>query len=437
MNRPSSPPSEPRPPQRNDSVLPVAVLLLVLSAAAIFAAGLSLGSSAGGRDAAERAAMEAFIETYRRINDDYLGEAQPDELLEGAIRGMIETLDDPYSAYLGPDDFESTFDEISGRFEGIGARMDTQASDGASCPRIETGCLLRVVEILPDTPALAAGLRVDDVVTAVDGRSLEGQTIEDAVRLIRGPRESLVTLALTRDGQSLELPITRGLIASQDVRSALLADGQVGYLRIDGFSSGAGDAFETALGEQLAEGVRRLVVDVRADPGGLVDAAVEITSQFLADGPVYWEEDAQGRQHAVRVQGGGLATDPAIEVAVLVDSGTASASEILAGALQDAGRARLVGERTFGKGTVQEWTQLPGQSGGLRLSVAKWLTRDLEWVQDVGLRPDVEVAAGERFWPVSDDDAVQAAALAADAQLQHAVNMLLAVEAPAATAPPG
>jgi carboxyl-terminal processing protease len=157
-----------------------------------------------------------------------------------------------------------------------------------------------------------------------------------------------------------------------------------------------------------------------------VDAAVAITSQFVADGPVFWEEDADGTQRFVEVSGTGLAVDPGLELVVLVNGGTASASEILAGALQDAGRAALVGEQTFGKGTVQEWTQLPGQNGGFRLSIAKWLTRDKTWVHDVGLAPDVEVAdSGTRFWPRLDDE-VDAAEAAADAQLQRAISLLRA-----------
>ena len=167
-------------------------------------------------------------------------------------------------------------------------------------------------------------------------------------------------------------------------------------------------------------------MDLRGDPGGYVDAAVDIASQFIADGPVFWEEDASGTQRAIDASGDGLAVDPDIDLVVLVDDGTASASEILAGALQDAGRAVLVGQPTFGKGTIQEWAQLPGESGGYRLSVAKWLTRDKDWVHKVGLAPDVAVASGEeRFWPALGDETVDEAAVAADRQLQRAITLLL------------
>jgi carboxyl-terminal processing protease len=246
------------------------------------------------------------------------------------------------------------------------------------------------------------------------------------VALVRGPRDSEVTLTVQRAGQALELPITRGLVISRDVRSAILAGGLVGYLRVDAFSERAGRDFDEALGALLEAGIGRLVVDVRDDPGGFVDAAVGIASQFLPGGPVYWEEDAAGRQVSIDAHGGGLATDPGIAVAVLVDGGSASASEIVAGALQDAGRAELVGSPTFGKGTVQEWSQLPGDTGGLRLSVAKWLTRDKHWVDGRGLQPDVLVTEiGQRYWPAIDGAEADAAEVEADPQLSAAVERLL------------
>ena len=319
----------------------IAGVLLALSGAVLFAAGLSLGGAGVGRDAGEQAAVEAFVETYRQIRDDFVGEAQPGQLLEGAMRGMFETLDDPYSAYLGPDEFATTLADISGEFEGIGARMSVEDGAGSSCPVIDEACALRVIEVLPEAPALAAGLLAGDIVSAVDGRPMAGQTLEDAVGLIRGPRDSDVRLTVDRDGEVLDLSIRRGVIVSQDVRSAVLEDGRIGYLRVDSFSSGSADSFESALRELLEAGLTELVVDVRGDPGGFVDAAVDIASQFIADGPVYWEEDAAGTQRAVEVSGGGLAVDPAIELVVLVDDGTASASEIARGSApgRRAGRA--------------------------------------------------------------------------------------------------
>jgi len=394
-------------------------VLLAIAAAAIFAAGLSLGGQIG-RDSHEQAALEAFVDTYQRIREDYVGDVDPNALLDGAIKGMFDALGDPYSAYMSPDEYDASLSSISGQFEGIGASMATQDGAGLACQPISETCQLLVVQVLPDSPALRAGLQANDVVLSVDDHALDGKTIQDAVDLIRGPSGSDVTLDVDRSGADRSLTITRDLILSHDVSSAVLADGQVGYLRIDSFSSTAADDFTAALRELLDGGVTDVVVDVRDDPGGFVDAAVQISSQFLSGGAVFWEETADGSQHAVEVVPGGLVVDPSVGVVVLVDGGSASASEILAGALQDAGRASLVGETTFGKGTVQEWTQLPGENGGFRLSVAKWLTRDKRWVHGVGLTPDVAVAPGpRRFRPGQD------AGPGTDAQLARAVSLLL------------
>jgi carboxyl-terminal processing protease len=407
----------------------MAIALVAVSAAAVFWAGLSLGSQATGRTAEERAAVEAFSQTYRIITDQYIGSPAPEDLLEGAIRGMFDVLDDPNSRFMRPDEFDAALDDARGEFEGVGAVMATQDDRGEPCEPIGDDCGLRVLDVLIGAPAQAAGLQVGDVVTGVDGQPLDGRTIDDSVRLIRGPRDSEVTLTLRRGGEPLELVITRDTVISEDVHSAVLADGQVGYLAIDSFGVRAADRFASALREHLDAGLERLIVDVRDDPGGFVDATVAISSQFLDGGPVFWQQDASGRQTAVEVIGDGLALDADVEVVVLINAGSASASEILAGALQDAGRAQLVGERSFGKGTVQEWTQLPGENGGFRLSVAQWLTRDKTPIDGIGLQPDVLVEGdGERYRPGS-----SGADPARDPQLQAAIGLLL--DAPLADLP--
>jgi carboxyl-terminal processing protease len=399
------------------------LVLAVVAGVALFLAGLSLGRGPGGGDAQERAALEAFVETYQRITRQYVGDVEPRELIEAAIEGMFESLDDPYSAYMSAERFDADLAVISGEFEGIGARMTTEDADGPACALLGDGCRLLVVGVLDGTPAEAAGLQGGDVVAAIDGTRVEGLTMDDAISLIRGPRGSEVVLEVWRAGEVIELAITRDVIRSQDVRSAVLADGRVGYLRVDAFTGNAADDFRERLGELLEAGIDGFVVDVRGDPGGFVEAAVSMTSQFLDSGPVFWEEDAAGDQRPVEVVPGGLATDPAVRVAVLIDAGSASASEILAGALGDTGRATLVGETTFGKGTIQEWTQLPGDSGGFRLSIAKWLTPDGTWVDGQGIVPDVVVpAAGADARPGGEVD------VRADAQLRAAVELLIGEE---------
>jgi carboxyl-terminal processing protease len=430
--QPSRQQGAPEPRGNGPALGLTAAVLLLISAAVVFWAGMSLGGQTSGRSAEERAAIEVFTETYRMISDDFIGTPAPQTLLEGAIEGMFEVLDDPHSSYMRADEYESALNDARGEFEGIGAVMATEDESGGFCEPIDADCQLQVTEVLEGAPAKGAGLLAGDVVTGVDGTSLEGATIDDSVVLIRGPRGSDVTLTLDRDGEARDLVITRDRVVTQDVGSAVLADGQIGYLSIDGFSSNSADDFEVALRGHLDAGIEKLVVDVRDDPGGFVDATVEISDAFLAGGPVFWEEDARGLQVAVDAAEDGLAVDPALEIVVLVNGGSASASEIFAGALQDAGRAELVGEQTFGKGTVQEWTELPGESGGFRLSVAKWLTRGKTWVDGVGLIPDIPVAGGaDRYRPGD-----TAADPAADDQLQAAMALLLGEPLPVASPEP-
>ena len=410
----------------------VALGLLAVGAAAVFWAGLALGGGSAGRNDDERTAIEAFTETYQRIADDFIGTPLPDALLGGALDGMFDVLDDPYSRYMGPDEFAAQLDDARGEFEGIGAEMNTEDAAGERCEVIGETCRLTVARVLEDTPAEGAGLLAGDIVTGVDGQALAGLTIGDTIAIIRGPRGSEVTLTLERDGEALDLPITRDTVTSDDIHSTTLADGRVGYVSIANFSANAAADFREALAAQLADGVEALVIDVRDDPGGFVDATVEISSQFLEGGAVFWEEDADGTQVSVDVIDNGLATDEGLPLTVLVNAGTASASEILAGALQDAGRARLVGETTFGKGTVQEWNELAGDSGGYRLSVAKWLTRDKHWVDRVGLTPDLVVAAdGERYRAGS-----AGADPETDVQLQTAIAAVLGEPLPSRPSSP-
>jgi carboxyl-terminal processing protease len=167
----------------------------------------------------------------------------------------------------------------------------------------------------------------------------------------------------------------------------------VTYVRVAGFSANAARQFETAIRAAREKGVTKFVVDLRDNPGGYVTAARSIASQFIGEGPLFWEEAADGTQVATNAERGGAATGPEIRVAVLVNGGSASASEIVAGALQDTGRGTLVGEKTYGKGTIQQWVDLTAESGGFRLTIAKWLTPDKRWIHKEGLQPDVVVPA--------------------------------------------
>lgn len=408
------------------------VLVAVLAGAALFAAGFTLGlqqSLTPGTGAAEQELFEPFWEAYRKISTEYVGSYEPRLLVEGAIKGMFGALGDPYSSYMTQEEYESSLSGISGEFEGIGATMAAQDDAAKTCTPIGPTCRLVVVGVISGSPAAQAGLRAGDQLVAVDGTSLNGATLDDTVQRVRGPRGTKVDLSLVRDGQPVELAITRDVIQTSSVSGQVLQDGTVGYLRIDGFSSSAASDFVADLQTQLDQGIREFVLDLRDDPGGFVDAALGIASQFVGSGPIYWEEYADGSKVPVEAQSGGIALDPGIRVVVLVNGGSASASEILAGALHDTGRATLVGETTYGKGTIQQWHLLSGQAGGFRLSIAKWLTPDQTWIHGTGITPDVVV-------PFPDDTPA-----GQDPQLAKALEILASPAgsprpAASATAPP-
>jgi carboxyl-terminal processing protease len=270
---------------------------------------------------------------------------------------------------------------------------------------------------------------------SVDDRPVAGSTLDDVVEWVRGPSGSDVTLSLLRDGVAMDLTLTREVIERSAVQASTLADGQVGLIGVEGFSSGAADDLRTALDEQLAAGAKGFILDLRDDPGGYVDAALEIASQFVGSGPIYWDEYADGTTIPHEALGGGSATDTGIPVVVLVNGGTASASEIVSGALQDTGRATLVGEQTFGKGTVQQWHLLSGDAGGFRLSVAKWLTPDKTWIHGVGITPDVVVAPGTAGEPDPQLATALDIVLAALGEAPSPSPVLAASPAPSALAP--
>jgi carboxyl-terminal processing protease len=222
-----------------------------------------------------------------------------------------------------------------------------------------------------------------------------------------------VTLTIERAGQAMDVSVTRDVIQREDVRSELLADGKVGYLKVDGFSAASAQDLHDLLAALIeTDHVQALILDLRNDPGGYVNAAQQIASEFTAADPLYWEEAATGDPQPQHPNAGGVATDTSIPMVVLVNGGTASASEIVAAALQGNHRALLVGSKTFGKGTIQEFKELPG-AGGYRLSVRKWLSPDKTWIHGVGLMPDVVIE------PPADEQPP------ADLVLDRAVELLL------------
>jgi carboxyl-terminal processing protease len=405
--RPIGPVSTASRSRRNGPVLGAVALVAVMAGAALFMSGFWLGNrdrTQPGTPASDDQLFEPFWNAYQTIVNRYAGgEVDKAKVIQGAIKGMIEALGDPYSSYLSPEDFQASLQEISGQFEGIGAEIGTVDGAGktSDCATLGPDCRLVIIAPIEGSPALKAGLRPGDVVTAVDGSVVDGLTIDGARDRIRGKKGTQVRLTIQREAQAaFDVTITRDVIQQREVIASDLADGQVGYIRLTGFSTAGARAVHTDLAADVAAGRKKIILDLRGNPGGFVEAARDVASEFIADGPLFWQEGADGTKTPTNATGSGAATDPAIEVIVLIDRGSASASEIVAAALQDRDRATLVGETTFGKGTVQEWTTLEG-AGGFRLTIANWLTPDQRSIHREGVKPDVavdvpaDVAAGE------------------------------------------
>ena len=390
-------PPAPDPAPRRLPLLSISIAIVaILAGSALFVSGYSMGRQAAGdpgTPVSESDAFRPFWDTYHSINDRYAGgEVDRTTVIQGAIRGMIESLGDPYSAYLSSDEYRKSLQGISGQFEGIGAEISSRAEDGTGdCAPLGPKCRLVVTRPLPGSPAAVAGVLAGDVVASVDGTPLDGMTVDQARDRIRGPKGSVVALVLQRAGGPLELAITRDVVQEEEVESKALANDTVGYLRVSGFSDAAADDVVTALKDHLAAGRTRFILDLRGNPGGYVTAARKIASQFIGSGVLFWEQDAKGAQVPTEALGDGVATDPKLQLVVIIDGGSASASEIVAGALQDTKRATLVGQQSYGKGTVQQWQELGGEGGAFKLTVARWLTPDKRWIHTTGLTPDVVV----------------------------------------------
>jgi carboxyl-terminal processing protease len=397
------------PPRRGSPILAVAIAVVaVLAGGALFMSGVLVGErldTQPGTPTSRADEFQPFWDTYQAITDRYAGgEVDQQGLIRGAIKGMVDSLNDPFSAYLTPDEYQSGLQDLSGQFEGIGAEIGTRTAAGATsqCATLGPDCILIVVSPLEGSPAEKAGLLAGDAILKVDGEGVDGLTVDGARNKVRGKKGSTVVLTIQRGTAApTDVPIVRDIIVQKEVITKDLADGGVGYIRVTGFSDNSASQFHDALKADLDKGKKKIILDLRGNPGGYVTAARRIASEFIGSGPIFWEEDAQGKQVETDASSGGLATSDGVKLVVLVDKGSASASEIVAGALQDRHRATLVGDTTFGKGTVQQWIELQ-DNGALKLTIAKWLTPDKRWIHHVGLTPDVEVATPAQPDPTQD-----------------------------------
>ena len=314
-----------------------------------------------------------------------------DLVVNEAIAGMVAELGDPFSAYLSAETMELRDEELTGEVSGIGAFVSAQEETGddvVACDLISATCRIVVISTIPESPAEAAGLRPGDAIVSVEGETVAGMTFDESTARVRGEEGTQVTIGVERDGETFEVALERKSIAFP-VAVGQITDPGVGYLRLSVFTDTAPEQFRQALSDLLDEGAETIVLDLRGNPGGSLSAAIDIASEFLADGEVL-ETDGPTFDNVFEVTGPGVATDPDIEVIILLDSGSASASEVVAGALQERGRAVVVGESSVGKNTVQQTFRLPG-GAGLKITIARWLTPERRDYGGIGLVPDVEI----------------------------------------------
>jgi len=347
--------------------------------------------------------FEVFWEAWAFVEGEFYGDVpSKQDRVYGAIRGMVNAYGDENTAFIEPDRAAIFREDVSGSFEGIGAavRMD------------EMGRLV-IAEPFAGRPAAESGLARGDIVLAVDGQSLQGLSLYESIGLIRGPAGSTVVLTVFRDGvdEPFDVPVIRARIEIEVVESERL-EGDIGYIRLTEFSRGATGKMAEAIKQLNAEEpLKALILDLRDNPGGLLDESIFVSSQFIDEGVITIEKLKEDEEQVFEAQPGGVV--PEVPLVVLVNRGSASASEIVAGAIQDSGRGTVLGEQTFGKGTVQIPHSLSDGSE-LRVTIAEWLTPSGKQISGEGIVPDVYV---ER----TQEDFVEDR----DPQLERAIEYLL------------
>lgn len=351
------------------------------------------GQSMGGTPSDLETLFQPFWETWQIVHDQYVDQPVDDTaMMRGAIRGMLESLGDQHTSYMDPDQYQQANIPLNGEYEGIGAWVDPNAE------------YLTIVSPMPDSPAEKAGLEPGDEIIAVDGEDMTGIDGNLVIRRVLGPAGTQVTLTIRRDGvpKPFDVTITRAKITVPSVDYRMIEGENIAYVQLFDFGQSTSEDLHKALKELLAQNPDGLILDLRNNGGGYLQTAIEVASEFIDSGVVMYEQYGDGSRQTYEATGHGLATD--IPMVVLVNEGSASASEIVAGALQDHKRAPLVGTITFGKGSVQNWIPLSNDQGAVRVTIARWLTPDERTIHEIGLTPDVPIAVfSQEQWDMGVD----------------------------------
>jgi carboxyl-terminal processing protease len=379
------------------SGLVVSATAVMLTAVAVAGAGIHLSSQASFRESPKELIDEVWqiIEksyvdgTFNQVDwtavrNEYLNRSYTtDEQAYEAIREMLDKLDDPYTRFMDPEEFKNMQIDTSGELTGVGIQL-TQDEESKK---------LIVISPIEDSPAFDAGVQAQDIILKIDDQSTKDMDINDAVKLIRGPVGTQVTLTIKRGNEEIVVPINRAKIEIHPVRYSTQnsSTGTVGYIRLNTFSANAADEMREAITDLEKQNVSGYILDLRSNPGGLLYASIEIARMLMDEGDIVSTVDRRGELDRQRANNRALTDKPMV---VLIDGGSASASEILSGALQDNERALLVGSKSFGKGLVQSVRGV-GNGSGLAVTIAKYFTPDGRDINHEGIEPDVKVDLSE------------------------------------------
>ena len=391
---------------------------VVLVATALGAFFLGRSQSPASLAEPDRESLALYAEALDTVREDYVDQEalDPKKQTYGAIEGMLDTLgDERHTRFLTPEEREQNEEGLSGTYVGIGVQLEDERGDVVVASPIE------------DSPADRAGIRSGDVLVAVDGESVRGREVSEIVERVKGPEGTTVRLTVARGGEERSFSLERADIRSPAVSWARIRGTDVAHVYLSSFSDDSARELREAFEEARSAGARRFVLDLRDNPGGRLDQAVEMAGFFLDRGSVVYlrEEATGGREEVEASETGDIGTIEA-PLVVLVNEGSASSSEILAGALRDNDRATVVGEKTFGTGTVlSEFVLRDGSS--ILLGVAEWLTPDGEFIRETGIEPDVKVGLEGETGPLTPEevrDLSREEAMQRDAQLRRALEEL-------------
>lgn len=398
--------------ERRKALTLTVVLVFVCSALSFFAgsAGLvprlaqyiSYNGAGSGTTATGQIDQKKIQEIQQYIQDKYLYPMTADQLTDGALKGMVEATGDKYSAYYTPPEFKTFLEHFQSSFSGIGVHVELSPKTG----------MVTVVSPIKGSPGDQAGIKAGDAIVEVDGKDIRGMKLDDAVQLIKGPKGTKVTLKIQREGQDepVTMTIVRADIEVESTSHKMIdAKTGVGYIQVTEFNEQVSSRIQRAIVDLKGQGMTRLIIDLRQNPGGLLDEAVNVCSLFVpAKTPVVFIEHKGGTQETLTSKGFGAWNGPLV---LLVDENSASASEIFSGAIKDLKLGTLIGTKTFGKGLVQTFYDLP-DGAGIKLTTASYLTAGGNAIHGKGIEPDIKVENPNKVLPGDPGDV----------QLQKAVD---------------